>query len=267
MASRPIITLTTDFGHADHYVGVLKGVILGINPEATLVDLCHEVRSHDILDGAYTLAQGYRYFPPGTIHVVIIDPGVGSARRPILVRASAHHFVAPDNGVLSFVYQREPEIEVRHITAERYFLHPVSQTFHGRDIFSPVAAWLSRGEEPKRFGEAVTDYVKLTPPQPRRVDGRRWKGVTLHIDKFGNIITNITPADVPELFSDSAPGFRIVVNQYEITRLYPSYSQGKPSEIFAILGSSGYLEIATNRGSAAEVLGVGRGAEVNLELE
>ena len=156
-----VITLTSDFGLADHFVGVMRGVILRINPEARLVDISHEVDSYDILDGAFTLAQSYRFFPPGTIHLVVVDPGVGSARRPILVTAPSAQFVAPDNGVLSMIYEREPDAQVRHITRERYFLRPVSNTFHGRDIFAPVAGWLSKGVEPGEFGKVVTDYVRL----------------------------------------------------------------------------------------------------------
>ena len=144
MAHRPIVTLTTDFGLNDHFVGVLKGVILNIVPDANIVDICHTVQAFDILDGALALAQSYLYFPPRTVHLVVVDPGVGSARRPIIATSEMHNFVAPDNGVLSLMYAREQRLSVRHITAEHYFLQPVSNTFHGRDIFAPVAAYLAR---------------------------------------------------------------------------------------------------------------------------
>ncbi len=266
MVRRSIITLTTDFGLDDHFVGVIKGVILSINPDVQIVDVCHQVSSYDIFDAAYTVDQSYRFFPPDTIHLVVVDPGVGTARRPILVRTLEQKFVAPDNGVLSLVYEREPNIEVRHITSEHYFLNPVSNTFHGRDVFAPTAGWLSKGVEVDKFGEPVTDFTKFASPKPKKVKDGFIKGVTLKVDKFGNLITNITPQDVPELFAEHPPSFKIMVNQQEITRLGTSYSVGKPSELFAIVGSSGYLEISTNRGSAAKTLNVGRGAEIGLML-
>lgn len=266
MARKPLVTLITDFGASDHFVGVMKGVILNINPDVQIVDLCNQVNSFDVFDAAFALAQSYRYFPPDTIHLVVVDPGVGSARRPILARTIECKFVAPDNGVLSLIYDREESIEVRHVTSEHYFLNPVSHTFHGRDMFAPVAGWLSKGVEVDKFGDVITDFAKFTPPKPRKVSPELVTGVVLRIDKFGNITTNITPEDVPQLFADPPPAFKILINQQEITRLNQAYSLGKPSEIFAILGSSGYLEISTNRGSAAKALNVGRGAEVGVRL-
>lgn len=266
MPRRQVITLTTDFGLADHFVGVMKGVILNVNPDVEIVDLSHQVSSYDIFDAAFTLAQSYRFFPSDTIHLVVVDPGVGTARRPLLARTMEYKFVAPDNGVLSLIYEREESMEVRHITSDHYFLNPVSNTFHGRDIFAPVVGWLSKGVEVDKFGDPITDFSKFTPPKPKRVDEKLLKGVTLKVDKFGNIITNISPQDVPQLFSENPPPFKIIINQQEITRLNLAYSMGKPSEIFAIIGSSGYLEICTNRGSAAKALNVGRGAEVGVML-
>lgn len=266
MARRPIVTLITDFGSNDYYVGVVKGVIVGINPEVQIVDVCHHVASYDVFDAAFTLAQSYRYFPSDTIHMVVVDPGVGTARRPILARTIDYKFVAPDNGALSLVYEREENIEVRHITSEHYFLNPVSQTFHARDVFAPAVGWLSKGVEADKFGDPITDYAKFTPPKPKRVNDQLSKGVALRIDKFGNIITNISPEDVPQLFCDDPPPFRIVINQQEITKLNLAYSMGKPSELFAIVGSSGYLEICTNRGSAAKTLGATRGMEVGVVI-
>jgi len=258
------VTLTTDFGLQDHFVGVIKAVILNINPEAILVDLNHNVSSYDVFEAAFTLVQSYRFFPSDTIHLVVVDPGVGTARRPILARSMEHTFVAPDNGVLSLIYEREENVEVRHVTADHYFLNPVSNTFHARDIFAPVVGWLSKGVELDKFGDPITDFTRFIPPQPKRVSDSLVKGVTLKVDKFGNIITNLTPEDVPQLFQDNPPPFKIIINQREITKLNLAYSMGKPSEIFAIVGSSGYLEICTNRGSAAEALKVGRGAEVGV---
>ena len=264
MPRKQLVTLITDFGSNDYYLGVMKGVILGINPEALIVDVCHHVTSYDIFDAAFTLAQSYRYFPSDTIHLVVVDPGVGTARRPILARTIDQKFVAPDNGVLSLVYEREENIEVRHVTSDHYFLSPISQTFQGRDIFAPIAGWLSKGVEVDKFGEPITDYAKFTPPKAKRVDEQVVQGVTLRIDKFGNIVTNISPEDVPQLFTENPPPFRIMINQQEVTKLYPNFAAGKPTEVFAIVGSTGYIEICTNRGSAAKSLNATRGMEVGV---
>ncbi len=261
-----LITLTTDFGLADHFVGTMKGVILGINPSAQFVDLSHHVNPFDVFDGALTIALAYRYFPSHTIHLVIVDPGVGSSRRPILARAGEHSFVAPDNGVLSFVYEREESVEVRHVAVDHYFLKPVSNTFHGRDIFAPVAGWLSKGVEAEKFGETITDYVKFAVPKPQRISAQTIQGMVIKVDQFGNLITNISPADAPEIFTASPSQFAIAVGQQQIARMIDSYSAGEPSEVFAILGSSGFLELGQNRGSAAKTLQVGRGAEVKVAL-
>jgi S-adenosylmethionine hydrolase len=258
--------LITDFDTADHFVGTMKGVILNINPEVDIVDICHEVASYDIFEAAFTLAQSYRFFPPETIHLVVVDPGVGTARRPLLARTGAYRFVAPDNGVLSLIYEREENVEVRHITSDHYFLNPVSNTFQGRDVFAPVVGWLSKRVEVDKFGDLVTDYTRFTSPKPKCVSDNLIKGVVLKVDKFGNVITNLTPEDVPQLFSENPPPFKIIINQQEITRLNLAYSMGKPSEIFAIVGSSGYIEICTNRGSAAKALNVNRGVEVGVML-
>jgi S-adenosyl-L-methionine hydrolase (adenosine-forming) len=263
--ARPLITLTTDFGTSDYFVGAVKGAILNVNPDAEIVDISHDVRSHDILDGAFTIAQAYSYFPLRTVHMVVVDPGVGTARRPILLRTDRHFFLAPDNGVLSLVMAREEGV-VRHITADHYFLSPVSQTFHARDVFAPIAGWVSRGVELDKFGEVITDPMRFAAPRPKVVDPRTIKGVVLKVDKFGNLITNLTPQDVPMLFQPTPPPFTICVGKGQITRLNTSYAQTPPGEPFAILGSSGFLEVAVNRGPAARLLGADRGAEVGVML-
>ncbi len=264
MAHKPIITLTTDFGLVDHFAGAIKGVILSINPETRLVDISHQVKSYDLLDGAITLALAYSYFPADTIHMVVVDPGVGSARRPIVVSSRRYTFVAPDNGVLSLVYDREKEFEARHVTTDHYFLKPVSQTFHGRDIFAPVAAWLSKGIEPAKFGEIIRDPVRFTPPKVKPLEGGGLRAVVIKIDRFGNLITNISPDDAPALFGSTSPDFRIVINREEVTQLHHYYSAGQASQLFAIAGSSGYLEICQNRAAAAKTLQAARGTEVIL---
>jgi S-adenosyl-L-methionine hydrolase (adenosine-forming) len=267
LAHRPIITLTTDFGLNDHFVGTIKGVILNIVPEVEIVDICHSVQAFDVLDGALTIAQSYSYFPSGTVHLVVVDPGVGTARRPILVTSDRHHFVAPDNGVLSMVYAREERLHIRHITAEHYSLQPVSNTFHARDVFSPVAAWLAKGVDPEKFGDEISDFARFNAPKPKAVDGSTLRGVVLKVDRFGNLVTNITPQDAPALFAPAPAQFKIRVGKHEITEMHSNYSEGAPGEVFGILGSMGYLEIAADRGSAAKIIGTGKGSEVILSLE
>lgn len=260
----PIITLTTDYGLRDHLVGTLKGVILKINPEARIVDINHHVLPFDILDGALSIGQAYRYFPPRTVHVVVVDPGVGSQRRPILVTGEQHYFVAPDNGVLSMIYEREATFSVRHITADHYFLHPVSNTFHGRDIFAPVAAWLTKTWQPQSFGEEVHDFVRFALPRARRSDGSV-HGVVLRVDSFGNLVTSVTAEDIPEILLQGR-SFRLHIGGKQVTTLCAIYSDAPAGEPFAIVGSSGFLEISLNRGSAARHLGVARGAELTIEI-
>jgi S-adenosyl-L-methionine hydrolase (adenosine-forming) len=266
LSHRPIITLTTDFGTNDHFVGVMKGVILDIVPEAEIVDICHAVQAFDVLDGALTISQAYSYFPNRTVHVVVVDPGVGTARRPILASSDKYHFVAPDNGVLSLVYARESRMHVRHITAEHYFVQPVSNTFHARDIFSPVAAYLAKEVDSQKFGEEVQEYVRFSAPKPKAVEANRIRAVVLKVDRFGNMITNITPQDVPALFGEGAKHFKIVVGKSEITEIRNAYAEGAPNEVIAILGSMGFLEIAANRGAAAQLTGAGKGSEVSIIL-
>lgn len=261
MAQR-FITFTTDFGLSDHYVGTMKGVVYNINPEAQVVDISNEVESYDVLDGALILAQAYSYFPGGTIHVVVVDPGVGSARRPIVARTEKYFFVAPDNGVLSLALDREKHVSVRHITAENYFLRPVSQTFHGRDIFAAVAGWLSTGLESSDFGREISDYARITIPAPQSIAQDRLRGEVLKVDRFGNIVTNFTAKDLPQMFTSPPGQFKIQIGKHEITQLRRSYAEGAVGEIFTIPGSMGFLEISMNRGSAARTLNVGRGAEV-----
>jgi len=258
--ARPIITLTTDFGLNDHFVGTIKGVILDIVPQAEIVDICHSVQAFDILDGALALAQAYPYFPSGTVHLVVVDPGVGTARRPILASSEQYNFVAPDNGVLSLMYAREERLSVRHIRADHYFLQPVSNTFHGRDIFAPVAAYLAKGVDHEKFGDEVTDYVRFNAPRPKPIDAKSMRGVVLRVDRFGNLITNFTPLDVPALFEATPPPFKMVVGKREITSIKTNYGEGAPNEVFGILGSMGYLEIAANRAAAAQLLGAGKGS-------
>jgi S-adenosyl-L-methionine hydrolase (adenosine-forming) len=259
-----LITFTTDFGLTEHHVGVMKGVIHSINPAAQIVDISNAVQSFDLLDGALAISQAYSYFPKDTVHLVVVDPGVGSSRRPILVSAGQYQFVAPDNGVLSFIYEREERVSVRHITSEHYFRSPVSNTFHGRDVFAPVAAYLSKGVDTAKFGDPISDYIRFAAPRPKTVAPNAWKAVVLKTDKFGNLITNITPNDVPQLFDGTAQAFTINIGKAQVNKLCSSYSQGGSGELFAILGSAGFLEISTNRGAASRLAGADKGSEVSL---
>ena len=258
-----IITLTTDYGTNDHLVGTLKGVILKINPDVTIVDITHNVTPFDLLDGALTIGAAYSYFPSKTVHVVVVDPGVGTERRPLLVSATNQYFIAPDNGVLSVIYEREKEsLIVRHANVEHYYLQPVSKTFHGRDIFAPVASWLTKGWQTPSMGDEITDYKKFSIPRPKEADGAL-KGVVLRADTFGNLITNFRSEDLPE--SALANGsIKFQVGNQAVTRLVETFAQGNNGEAIAYLGSSGYIEIGINKGNASRTLSLGRGTPVTL---
>ncbi|HEV2288752.1 MAG TPA: SAM-dependent chlorinase/fluorinase [Candidatus Acidoferrales bacterium] len=261
--TRTAITLTTDFGSVDHLVGTMKGVILNINPDVEIVDITHSVLPYDLLDGALAIGQAYKYFPPKTVHVVVVDPGVGTDRRPLLVSAGTQYFVAPDNGVLSMVYAQEESVTVRHVSAEHYFLQPMSTTFHGRDVFAPVAAWLSKNWQTQSFGEEVTDFVRFALPKPKPA-GNGVKGVVLRADNFGNLLTNLSAEDLPQVLAGTK--FKTRVGNAEISKFAQTFGNGASNEPMLILGSSGFFEIAVNRGNAAKLLGVNRGAEVTVEF-
>jgi S-adenosyl-L-methionine hydrolase (adenosine-forming) len=264
--SRPTVTLTTDFGTNDHFVGAMKGVILEIVPDAQIVDISHAVQPFDVLDGALTISQAYSYFPSSTVHLVVVDPGVGTARRPIIAVSDKYYFVAPDNGVLSLVYAQEERMHVRHISSDHYFLQPVSSTFHARDIFAPVAAYLAKQVDSHKFGDEITDFTRFAAPKPKVVDGNRMRAVILKVDRFGNLITNITPKDAPMLFGADPAPFKLVVGNREITEIRTIYAEGAAGEVFGIMGSMGFLEIAANRGNAAQITGAGKGNEVSIIL-
>jgi S-adenosyl-L-methionine hydrolase (adenosine-forming) len=260
--TNPIITLTTDYGINDHLVGVVKGVILKINPEVQIVDITHQITAFDLLDGALAIASAYSYFPPRTIHVVVVDPGVGTERRPLLVTGQNQYFLAPDNGVLSGVYDKEQNVIVRHLTAEHYFLHPVSKTFHGRDIFAAVAAWLSKSWQPGSMGEEITDFKRFAIPRPKEADGHL-KGVVLRVDSFGNLITNFRVEDLTPEWVEKGE-LKLQVGSQAVTRLVPTFAHGGAGEAIAYIGSGGYLEIGVNKGNASRLLSVGRGTPVLL---
>jgi S-adenosylmethionine hydrolase len=260
--TRPILTLTTDFGAADHYAGAMKGVILRICPEAHIVDITHDVTPFAIAEGAYSIAQAWRYFPERTVHVAVVDPGVGTARRPILVEAGGQYFVGPDNGLLSMVYLHEPA-RVRLIANEKYFLHPVSQTFHGRDIFAPVAAHLAAGVAPASIGDYITNYSQPDFAQPRRDEAGAWIGQIIKADRFGNLITNFHTSEFAGL--GQAP-FTLTLGTRRITALARNYQASAPGELFLIVGSSGYYEISLREGNAAEYAQCQPGTGIELQI-
>jgi S-adenosylmethionine hydrolase len=260
---RPVITLLTDFGLADHYTGAMKGIMLGICPDAQLVDISHEITPFAITEAAFTLWQSWTCFPPGTVHVVVVDPGVGSARRPILVEASGHYFVAPDNGVLTMLYEAVPAHEIREITASRFFREPVSRTFHGRDIFAPVAAHLANGLAPDEFGNRIGDPLQLGFAKPTRTGPATWTGTILKVDHFGNLITNLDSETWSRLASEP---FEMKVGRILVSGMASNYAEIQPGSPFVIAGSAGFLEVSLNRGSAAKTAGARPGDTVELRL-
>ena len=242
----PVISLLTDFGTADYFVGAVKGAILSVNPRAVIVDITHEIPPQDIEAGAFTLLAAYKTFPAGTIHVGIVDPGVGSERRPIIVSANEQFFVGPDNGLFTYICDREPSHRIVHVTSDRYFRPSVSATFQGRDVFAPVAAALSNAVALEEFGGEIDDAVRLPSLEtPLRI---------IHIDRFGNCVTNIMRESVKS----------IVINGQTVSEFRRFYGEGDDESLFAIWGSAGFLEISVTGGSAAKVLGARRGDEVSF---
>jgi S-adenosyl-L-methionine hydrolase (adenosine-forming) len=260
---RPLITLLTDFGTADHYVASMKSVILGICPDADLIDISHEVTRFSIPAGAYTLAQAWQCFPKGTTHLAVVDPGVGSARRAIIAEVAGHRFVAPDNGLLSMILHANPRAKVREISATKYFRQPVSNTFHGRDIFAPVAAHLARGLPAARFGKAISDAVLGDFTKPTQLRPGRWAGNVLNVDRFGNIVTNL---DWATFHAIAAVPFRLKMGHRIVSRFRPTYAEAPAGQPFAISGSSGYVEVSLNQSDAASLLGLAPGAPIRLSL-
>jgi len=259
-----LITLLTDFGTTDYFVGAMKGAILSVNPQAHIVDLTHDIPAHDIEAGAFTLCAAYEAFPAHTIHLAVVDPGVGSTRRPILVASGAHCFVGPDNGLFGYVCAREAPVRVYHLTGREFFRAAVSATFHGRDIFAPVAAALSQGASPEEFGELIDDYVRLDRPAPQRDADETLRAAIIHIDRFGNCITNITGRDLSS--EQLARGATLEIGGRQINSMRQFYADetGAAGELFAIWGSAGFLEIAANCASAARLLDARRGQLVRV---
>jgi len=262
-----IVTLTTDFGGKDPFAGSVRGVILKVNPQAQVVDISNEITPQDVWEAAYVLKTACTHFPKGTIHLAVVDPGVGSGRRPIIAVTESYYFVGPDNGLFSLIYQDAERLRVHHITSTHYFLPNPGPTFHGRDIFAPVAGWLSKGIPSGKFGDEITDFVRLNVPAPKVTDNTI-DGHVVHIDRFGNIITDITMQDIqPLLGENSGLGMatvRIAGREIKgINKFYSELSQGSPG---AIINSSGSLEIFIFKQSARAALSIKRGEAVRFTI-
>jgi len=266
-----IITLTTDFGMSDSYVAAMKAVILGINPGATVVDICHTLPPQNIKQAAFVIGSIYKTFPKETIHIVVVDPGVGSNRRAVLVRTPIANFVVPDNGILSYVLadskariisknqaKTGENIQAFSLTKKRFWRKPVSPTFHARDIFSPVAARLSLGEPPQSFGDKINTLTVFPVPRPQKMAGGNIWGQVIHVDNFGNLITDIRDTDLPR----RRENLLVSIAGKHIDGISRTYSE-QPG-LLALVGGSGYLEISLQNGSAGDFLGVGVGDQVKV---
>jgi S-adenosyl-L-methionine hydrolase (adenosine-forming) len=259
-----IITLTTDFGASDGYVGTMKGVIFSIAPDAALVDITHEIAPQAIRQAAYVLHAAAPYFPRGTIHLAVVDPGVGSARRALAVRTSHGFLVGPDNGLFTLLLAEELDAECRAITNAKYMLPHVSATFHGRDVFAPVAAHLATGADLADLGPRIADPVTFPVPRPTRQPDGSWLGCVLYADHFGNVITSVTEDLLRQLFGGGLHSVEIVIGQQRISGMRCTFSEGAPGELVALVGSSGHLEIAVTNGNAARALNVCPDSPVTL---
>lgn len=256
-----VISLLTDFGIDDNFVGVMKAVILNINPKVQIVDLCHNVKPQDIGEAAFLLMNSFKYFPKCAIHLVVVDPGVGSKRKKILVKTKNYYFIAPDNGVLSPALECEDVQGIIEITKEEYFLKPISDTFHGRDVFAPAAAYLSLGKKIDNFGKRIKSIKHLNIAKPRLLKNEII-GEVIYIDHFGNLITNITKNTFEEFTKDS--DFKICIGNTVIKKISHSYREEKKENLLAVFGSFGNLEISIREGNAKESLSLDKGVQVQI---
>ncbi len=265
---RPVITLTTDFGLKDPFVGLMKGVIFGINPDALIVDITHNVSRHNIFEASQVISMSYGYFPPSSIHVVVVDPGVGGSRRPIMVISNNHYFIGPDNGVFLHAFEEADteDLKVIHLTASHHFMQMSGSTFHGRDIFAPVAAWLSKGIKPNMFGDEIIDYVKIPSLRATLENDNLIKGAVVYIDNFGNAITNIRKEKVEEIKSGTSDRKLKVV--YKEMRLpmadYYEDSSTSGDQLLSIINSFGLVELYSFKDSAAKKFNISIGDEVSV---
>ncbi len=261
----PIITLTTDFGLLDHYAGTMKGVLLSRCPDARLVDISHEIKPFSIYAGAYAIDQAAPYFPRGTVHLVVVDPGVGTPRKALVIEALGQYFIAPDNGVLSMVIARDDLPKAREITNRELWLESPSSTFHGRDIFAPVAAAIASGKARPEDAGPILARIELLPDlQPEQIDNGTWRGKLLSIDRFGNTITNFKTAEFGVI---SSRRFSIACGRREVREFRSTFESAPEGQCFAYFGSSGYIELGVNQQSAAALLGASAGDWIALRLD
>ena len=258
-----IVTLITDFGFLGEYVGAMKGAILKVNPRCQVIDVTHQIEPQDVLRASFILQNTYPFYPTGTVHVVVVDPGVGLSRRPVVLKKNGHFFVGPDNGVFTFLLSDKGRTEGYEITRREFFLSPLSETFHGRDLFAPVAGHLSLGKDPSRFGPRVGGFVRVKWPAPR-MQGKNLLGRILFSDSFGNLITNIAREEYGRMMKDRP--LQIKGKGWRIDRVHRTYGQGKPGQPIALFGSAGLLEIAVNRSSAKKTLGLRPGDRLTIAL-
>ena len=258
-----IITLTTDFGGSDHYVAMMKGVILSINPDATIIDVTHQIPAHSIKEGSLIIKASYIYFPSGTVHVGVVDPGVGSTRRPIAILVDNHFFVGPDNGLFSTIIETQRHTDVIHLKEKKYWLDSISPTFHGRDIFAPVAAHLSRGMNPFRMGEKIDNPTILTHPLPQK-NNSDLMGEVIRVDHFGNLITNITKEHLRPFLASK--DLSISIGRITVKKISTTYNEVPEGQPLALIGSSQLLEIAVNMGRAADYLGPEYGVGTKVQV-
>ncbi len=268
MLERPIITLTTDFGLKDPFVGIMKGVISGINPKAQIIDISHDIIPHNIFEASQIISMSYKYFPPATIHIVVVDPGVGGVRKPLLVVTENYYFIGPDNGVFTPIFE-EPHtgiFKVLHISSSHYCLPLQGPTFHGRDIFAPAAAWLSKGVESSKFGERIKDYVSLLMPKSKATSKTTLEGEIIYIDTFGNAITNITKDNLDKLSPEfSKEKFKVIYKGSQLN-LVNYYSEKESSTLSAVINSFGFLELFLYKGAASEKFDIKTGDKVSVKV-
>jgi S-adenosylmethionine hydrolase len=250
-----VIALLTDFGTKDYFVGAMKGVILTVNQDVKIIDITHEIPPQNISSASFTLHACYKSFPQKTIFIAVVDPGVGSNRRAILVETDDYYFVAPDNGLLSFVFDQNSNFRVFELTEKKFFAEKISQTFHGRDIFAPVAAHLSKGVKPNAFGTEIKDFVYFRTAKPQKNSVNKIEAEIIHIDRFGNLITNLKEKDLPEKFL-------LEISTKRISKLQNFFAEAETGEVFMILGSAGFLEIVAFQDSAANLLNAKIGQKI-----
>ncbi|MCM8782877.1 MAG: S-adenosyl-l-methionine hydroxide adenosyltransferase family protein [Candidatus Omnitrophica bacterium] len=256
-----IVSFLSDFGLKDNFVGVVKAVILKIDPSAKIIDISHQIPPHSILEAALILRSSFQFFPKNTIHLAIVDPGVGTTRKKIIVKTEDFYFVAPDNGLLSLVLKQQPPLKIIEITNKQYFLRPISSTFHGRDIFAPVAGYLSKGLAPERFGREIFSYKELSLPKIE-IKKNSLEGRILYVDHFGNLITNIGEKEFKRFIKGKK--FKIKIKDRWIDRISSSYQAGIENQPLAIIGSFGFLEIALREKNAARILGLGKNDKIKI---